>query len=31
LFVFNTILKQLDDKFTTMFCEHDARKFWFVP
>jgi hypothetical protein len=24
-------LKQLDDKFTVMFCEHGAQKFWYVP
>jgi hypothetical protein len=29
--VFYIILKQLDGKFTAMFREHDARKFWFVP
>jgi hypothetical protein len=27
LYVFYTILKQLVDKFTAMFREHDARKF----
>jgi hypothetical protein len=27
LFVFYTIFKQLDDKFTVMFNEDDARKF----
>jgi hypothetical protein len=27
-FVFYTIFKQLDGKFTVMFSEHDARKFW---
>jgi hypothetical protein len=31
LFVFYTILKQLDRKFTVMVREHDARKFWSVP
>jgi hypothetical protein len=31
LFVFYTIFKQLDDKFTVMFCEHDAKKFWSIP
>jgi hypothetical protein len=25
------ILKQLDDKFTTMFREHGDRKFWYIP
>jgi hypothetical protein len=27
LFVFYTIFKQLDGKFTVMFSEHDARRF----
>jgi hypothetical protein len=31
LFVFYTILKQLDRKFTFMFHEHGARKFRSVP
>jgi hypothetical protein len=31
LFVFYTILKQLDGKFTVMFSEHDAQKFWSAP
>jgi hypothetical protein len=31
LFVFYTILKQLDRKFTVIFREHGARKFWSVP
>jgi hypothetical protein len=28
LFVFYTVLKQLDSKFTVIFREHGARKFW---
>jgi hypothetical protein len=31
LFVFYTIFKQLDDKFTIMFSEHGARRFWSAP
>jgi hypothetical protein len=31
LFVFYTIFKQLDGKFTVMFSEHGARKFWSAP
>jgi hypothetical protein len=31
LFVFYTILKQLDDKFTVMFSEHGAPRFHFAP
>jgi hypothetical protein len=31
LFVSYTILKQLDDKFTVMFCEHGTQQFWSVP
>jgi hypothetical protein len=31
LFVFYTIFKQLDGKFTAMFSEHGARSFWFAP
>jgi hypothetical protein len=30
LFVFYTILKQLDHKFVLMFREHDVKKFWSV-
>jgi hypothetical protein len=30
LFVFYTIFKQLDDKFTTMLSEHGARSFRFA-
>jgi hypothetical protein len=30
-FVFYTIFKQLDGKFTTMFSEHGARGFWSAP
>jgi hypothetical protein len=28
LFVFYTIFKQLDGKFTVMFSEYGARRFW---
>jgi hypothetical protein len=28
LFVFYTNFKQLDGKFTVMFSEHGARRFW---
>jgi hypothetical protein len=31
LFVFYTIFKHVDDKFTTMFSEHVARSFWSAP
>jgi hypothetical protein len=31
LFVFYTNLKQLDGKFTVMFCEHGAQKFRSTP
>jgi hypothetical protein len=31
LFVFYTIFKQLDGKFTTMFSEHGARSFGSAP
>jgi hypothetical protein len=31
LFVFYTILKQLDDKFTIMFSEHGAPRFRSAP
>jgi hypothetical protein len=31
LFVFYTIFKQLDGKFTTMFTEHVARSFRSAP
>ena len=31
LFVFYTILKWLDYKFTDMFREHGAQKIWYVP
>jgi hypothetical protein len=31
LFVFYTILKQLDDKFTVMFSEHGAPRFRSAP
>jgi hypothetical protein len=31
LFVFCTIFKQLDGKFTVMFSEHGARKFRSAP
>jgi hypothetical protein len=31
LFMFYTIFKQLDGKFMTMFSEHGARSFRFVP
>jgi hypothetical protein len=31
LFVVYTIFKQLDDKFTIMFSEHDAQRFWSDP
>jgi hypothetical protein len=31
LFVFHTILKQLDDKFMVLFREHGARKFRSAP
>jgi hypothetical protein len=31
LFVFYTILKQLDRKFTVMFREHGVLNFWLVP
>jgi hypothetical protein len=31
LFVFYTILKQMDRKFTVLFREHGAQKFWFAP
>jgi hypothetical protein len=31
LFVFYTIFKQLDRKFTVMLRQHDARKFWSIP
>jgi hypothetical protein len=31
LFVFYTIFKLLDGKFTVMFSEHDARKFQSTP
>jgi hypothetical protein len=30
LFVFYTILKQIDHKFTIMIREHGVRKFWYV-
>jgi hypothetical protein len=31
LFLFYTIFKHLDDKFTVMFREYGARKFWSSP
>jgi hypothetical protein len=31
LFVFYTIFKHVDDKFTTMFSEHVARSFRYAP
>jgi hypothetical protein len=31
LFVFYTIFKQLDGKFTAMFSEHVARSFRYAP
>jgi hypothetical protein len=31
LFVFYTIFKQLDGKFTVMFSEHGARRFRYAP
>jgi hypothetical protein len=31
LFVFSTIFKHLDGKFTTMFSEHGARSFLSAP
>jgi hypothetical protein len=31
LFVFYTILKHLDGKFTTILSEHGARSFWSAP
>jgi hypothetical protein len=30
LFVFYIIFKQLDGKFTIMFSEHGAQKFWSI-
>ena len=31
LFLFYTIFKHLDGKFTAMFSEHVARSFWSAP
>jgi hypothetical protein len=31
LFVFYTIFKHLDGKFTAILSEHGARSFWSVP
>jgi hypothetical protein len=31
LIVFYTIFKQLDGKFTVMFSEHGAPRFWSAP
>jgi hypothetical protein len=31
LFVFYTIFKHVDGKFTAMFSEHVARSFWSAP